>query len=497
MEPQARSYLLRLLQIGFQMIQKLRTFLLATALVLPAFASGVRAQTTSESDARVVAMEEMRKSAEITGWSITAIKDGDVAHQFTGGTRSSETNPPIDAESIFDAESLTKPVTAYIALKMAGEGKLDLDRPLSEYAPYPDASGDNRYLKITARMVLNHTGGFPNWRNGGDVLPILFEPGQIFSYSGEGYVFLQKTLEAITLKSLEELAKAHVFDPLGMTSSSLVWQKAFQSGIAVGHTDMGVALDKFTPTQPNGAYGMHTTASDYARFLLAAQQGEGLDSDIHKQMSTAAVDAGDGIYWGLGWGLQPTLNGMALWHWGDNPGYKSFAYITPDGSNGFVLLSNSANGMLALHQVFEHLVGGPQTAVKWLNYERFDDPTYVLGRRLHYAYLAGGMDRVRMTYLSSRDDLPEEAYDESTLNSLGYRFLRQGMLEPALALFQFNVELYPGSSNVHDSLGEGYFSLGRLEEALASYRTSLRLDPLNQNGTAMIEQIQAQIDAGN
>ena len=72
----------------------------------------------------------------------------------------------------------------------------------------------------------------------------------------------------------------------------------------------------------------------------------------------AQVDALDGIFWGLGWGLQPTINGSALWEWGDNAGYKSFAWLAPDASKGFVMLSNSANGMLVLHELFEAFVGG-------------------------------------------------------------------------------------------------------------------------------------------
>ncbi|HAY37444.1 MAG: serine hydrolase [Rhodothermales bacterium] len=471
------------------MIRRFKAYLFLWVLVGVVLTPSAGAQTSS--------LEDVRREAEITGWSIVAIENGEVSDSYSGGTRSSETNPPVTEATVFDAESLTKPITAYIALKLAGEGVLDLDKPLAEYAAYPDAASDSRYLKITARMVLNHTAGFPNWRNGAETLPVLFEPGQLFSYSGEGYVFLQHTLERITLKTLEDLGKIHVFEPFEMTSTSFVWQTAFQSKIAVGHTDMAIALDKFTSTEANGAFGIHTTASDYARFMLAVQRGEGLTPTVFKEMSIAQADAGDGVFWGLGWGLQPTLSGMALWHWGDNPGYKSFAYITPDASRGFVLFSNSANGMLALHEVFERLVGGPQTAVKWLNYERYDDPQYQLGRRMHYALLSAGMDRAREVYLSSRDDLPKEAYTEDALNSLGYRLMRQGIFESAVDVFAFNAELYPSSANVHDSFGEGLFNAGRLQEALGHYRTSMRLDPLNQNGTAMIELIESALAEQN
>jgi tetratricopeptide (TPR) repeat protein len=116
---------------------------------------------------------------------------------------------------------------------------------------------------------------------------------------------------------------------------------------------------------------------------------------------------------------------------------------------------------------------------------------------MHYALLSAGMDRAREVYLSSRDDLPKEAYTEDALNSLGYRLMRQGIFESAVDVFAFNAELYPSSANVHDSFGEGLFNAGRLQEALGHYRTSMRLDPLNQNGTAMIELIESALAEQN
>jgi CubicO group peptidase (beta-lactamase class C family) len=469
------------------MIRLLRPFLIAI-LVLAPFAP-------TSSVAQIVSFDALLAEAEIAGMAVVSVKDGAVSDVYYGGVRSTETNPPVTAATVFEAESLSKPVMAYIALKLVGEKVLDLDKPLSEYASYPDAADDTRYMKITARMVLTHTSGFPNWRTDRERVPVLYEPGTTFSYSGEGFVFLQRIIEHLTYQSLEALAQSYVFEPLGMTSSSFTWQSSFAQNIAVGHTDIGIALDKFTPQVGNAAYSLHTTAEDYARFMLAMARGEGLSKSLTRDLSTIQVDAGDGIFWGLGWGLQPSLDGASVWHWGDNPGYKSFAFLSPDAKNGFVLLSNSANGMLLLSHVFEALIGGPQTAVNWLNYERFDDPQYQLGKKMHYALLSGGMDEAKAVYEGLKDSLPAEAYEEPSLNSLGYRLLRQGMIDHAVSVLEFNAELFPRSANVHDSLGEAYYSAGRLEEALVQYRASLRIDPLNQSGSSMIRAIEAAISA--
>ena len=440
-------------------------------------------------------LELLIEQAEITGAALAVIEDGEVTRVDVAGVRSTETNPPITEDTVFEAESLSKPVVAWIALRLMEEGVLDLDQPLAELAAWPDARHDVRYERITARMVLSHTSGFPNFRAPGEALPILYEPGNFYTYSGEGFLFLQHVMEAVTFSTLEDLAREYVFEPFGMTSTSFIWQSDYGSRIAVGHTDMGVALDKFVPQTANAAISLHTTAGDYARFMIGVLESDELGRRLNRELSMAQVDALDGVFWGLGFGIQPTLDGSALWEWGDNAGYKTFAYIEPDASKGFVMLSNSANGMLILHEVFEEVVSGPQTAVRWLNYQQYDDPVYQLGRRLHYRLLSGGMDAVRADYEAATADFPESAFEEGTLNALGYRLLRQGMIEEALGIFRFNVELYPESGNPYDSLGEALIAAGDLERALENYETSVRLDPGNDNGVAMIAFLEAQIAA--
>ena len=467
------------------MIRNLRPFLIALIAVAAIGPGTVSAQVES--------FGSLLEEAEIAGMAVVTIKNGVPSDAHYGGVRSTETNPPVTAETVFEAESLSKPVAAYIALRLVGEKMLDLDKPLAEYASYPDAAFDSRYEAITARMVLTHTSGMVNWRSEPERVPMMYEPGLTFSYSGEAFVFLQRIMEHVTGQTFEALAQQYVFEPMGMTSSSFVWQSRFAPHVAVGHTDMGIALDKFTPQVANAAYSLQTTAADYAKFVLAAYKGEALSRSLKRDFTTIQVDAGDGIFWGLGWGLQPTLDGASSWHWGDNPGFKSFTYLSADGKTGFVMLSNSANGMLVLSHLFEAIVGGPQTAVRWLNYENYDDPQYLLGRQMHYALLSGGMEAAKVTYEEAKSTLPASAFDEYALNSLGYRLLRQGLVELAVPVFEYNAELYPNSANVHDSLGEGLYVAGKLKEALAHYRTSLRIDPLNQSGSARAKAIEAEI----
>ena len=198
------------------MISFLRIRLLSLLFLL-FLAGGVSAQSLD--------LDQLLTEAEITGMSIAVIEDGRISQLLNAGVRSSETQPPITDETVFEAESLSKSVVAWIALRLIDEGTLDLDQSLAQLSPWEDAAHDSRYEQITTRMVLSHTSGFPNFRVPGEPLPLLFDPGAFYTYSGEGFLFLQHVLEAITYSSLEDLAREYVFEPFGMTSSSFVWPK--------------------------------------------------------------------------------------------------------------------------------------------------------------------------------------------------------------------------------------------------------------------------------
>jgi CubicO group peptidase (beta-lactamase class C family) len=148
-------------------------------------------------------------------------------------------------------------------LKLVDQGKLGLDVPLTTYLLKPYIDGDERLNQITARIVLSHRTGFPNWRGSDGSLPINFNPGERFSYSGEGYIYLQHVVEQITGKPLNEYMTEAVFKPLGMTNSSYIWRPTFDSLTATGHDAQGNPDDLWRPKEAGAASSLNTTA----RFL--------------------------------------------------------------------------------------------------------------------------------------------------------------------------------------------------------------------------------------
>ncbi len=432
-------------------------------------------------------------SAEVPGLSLAFVYDGSVFAARGFGVRSRETGLPVHASTVFEAASLTKPVVAYAVLQLVDDGVLDLDVPLFEYLPYEDIAGDPRAKSITARIVLSHTSGFPNWRRG-QPLRIEFDPGERFQYSGEGFVYLARVIEHLTGETLQDVVQRLVFDPLGMTHSSLVWEKRFEDDYAVGHEEDGRTYAKQRPEKANAASSLHTTASDYALFVAAVINGEGLEKATWKEWLSPQVKVAEGVTWGLGWGLQSVEGRTSFWHWGHNDGYRAFVIAAADRRIALVLLANSDNGMSLVRPMLASAAGARQPALDWLNYESFNSPQRVVRRRLQAKLRDEGVQAMIAEYRQLKRHYPDEAFSEPLLNTLGYQLLRQERFDDAIEIFKLNVREYPDAFNPYDSLGEAYMRAGRVELAIESYARSVEINPDNNNGHEMLKRLREKLE---
>lgn len=265
--------------------------------------------------------------------------------------------PPVGPDSVFQAASLSKPVFAYAVLKLVQQGRLVLDAPVLQYLPqgyrhahdplHPEQAGrsdevtDPRLGQVTVRMLLQHTAGLPNWARG----PLRFEglPGERWSYSGEGYMLLQRAVEHVMQQALDEAMQALVFAPLGLDHSGYRWTPSLGEALLPGHRVDGVVRQQVRMNQPVAAYSLYTTAGDYARFVRAWLQDPALQALA--SASPVEVDARLRLAWGLGWGLETSDQGTGFWQWGSNPGYRAFVLALPAAGDGLVLLTNSDSGL--------------------------------------------------------------------------------------------------------------------------------------------------------
>jgi len=304
---------------------------------------------------------------KIPGLSLAIIENAEVVVHLELGLKNAQNKDPIVADTLFEAASLSKPVFAYGVLKLVESDKLNLDTPLSEYLVYQDIKDDKRLEYITARMVLAHSSGFPNWRPKTESLKIHFQPGERFSYSGEGFLYLQRVVEHLSGLSLEEYMVKNVFIPLGMNHSTYKWVNNNEK--ASGHDVDGHPIESRKEIPQNAAFTLHTTSLDYAKFVIACLKDVGLKPETFIEMlkPQIVVHEGNSISWGLGWGLQRTTLDTSFWHWGDNEGFKSFVVGSKSRKQAIILFTNSSNGLSLISEVVQEYLGIPQPAFKWLD----------------------------------------------------------------------------------------------------------------------------------
>lgn len=262
----------------------------------------------------------------------------------------------LGADSVFQAASLTKPVVAFATLQLSKGGQLDLNAPVSRYLPGGYAHRQNPFARsaaprfdhvppatlsrIPVACLLNHSSGLPNWTDG--PLSPAFEPGQRWGYSGEGYVLLQAVLSAVAGQSFDALMDSLVFGPLHMRDSRMRMTNDIRNRVVDGHSWLSGKV-RFDMLEANAAASLHTTAADYARLMAALVSDESLLS--LSLTNRVLVDAGLGLFWGSGWGIEQADGGPYLWQWGNNPGFRAFAMVSTTSGDGFVMLTNSEKGM--------------------------------------------------------------------------------------------------------------------------------------------------------
>jgi CubicO group peptidase (beta-lactamase class C family) len=307
------------------------------------------------------------KELKVPGAAISVISNCQVVWSKGFGVTDAARPADVDERTVFEACSMSKPVFAYLALELAEKGKLELDKPLGDYVAEPFVEEDDEARLMTARMMLAHTGGMPNWRKGGEErdgpLPVYFRPGTKFSYSGEGMYYLQRVVEHITREPLAALAEHELFDKLGLASTSFVWSERLDPQIATGHDAAGVALPRSRYTHANAAYTLYTTPADYARFIIRIMKANGggepsLSAEMTDEMLAhqARMDTREVIdrpgrslglcaYRGLGWAIDATTAGDIAYHSGSNQtGFTCYSQFNRREGSGIVIMTNGKNG---------------------------------------------------------------------------------------------------------------------------------------------------------
>ncbi|NQX97555.1 MAG: beta-lactamase family protein [Flavobacteriales bacterium] len=306
-------------------------------------------------------LQTQMDSLSIPGLSFAYLSDNKLVYSKNFGITNTETKKPVTDSTLFDAASISKTVFSFFTLQMVDKGLLNLETPLYKYLKNPDIAHDERYKKITARMALSHTTGFPNWRylgnNGYDPngkLRIEFEPGTQYQYSGEGFQYLAQVIAHILdtdLNGLQETIKRELFSPLGMTQNSFVWNEYLEKHRADGHIDgspnPGWSSSSKNPDF-NSAASLQTNAVTYGKFLSALMSEKLLSKNNYKEMlkvqsSRPATTNRPDVNYGLGIIVDSTTYGTNYAHSGDNGSATSQFLFNKEHKSGYVFFTNMEN----------------------------------------------------------------------------------------------------------------------------------------------------------
>ncbi len=420
---------------------------------------------------------DLMQRARIPGLQVALVRDGKVAWQKGFGVKNAVTLAPVTDETIFEAASLTKPFFAYAVMKMKDEGLIDLDKPLHSFFTREetekglghslDAEGFKRdwFEKVTSRHVLSHSGGFPHGERG-KVFPIFFEPGTKWKYSADGYELLQYAIEKLKGEKLDSIMQKYVLDPLGMEKSCMVWREAYEDTMANGHDAFSTRQDYRKRTEAHAAASLYTTAGEYARFICAVLNGEGLKQETWKEMLTSFIDVNEdkSLGWSLGFGLQHDSNGTAFWQWGDYGIFRDYIIAYPEHKIAVIYLTNSFNGLSICSDLVGRSVGGQALGNTHLNYRTYDSPFYTL----LWGVKDGGSEKARSLLPELRKKHPGELPWE-TVGWVASLFRDENMLSEAIAIYEFIFEENPTSSRGAYELARAYLLKGELKKAETHY----------------------------
>jgi len=323
--------------------------------------------TTVQIDAEIA---RLMKARQVPGLAVALIENGQPVFLKTYGVASVEKKQSLQSDTILYAASLTKLAFTYMVMQLVDEHLIDLDRPIAKYLPkplpeyekYADLASDERWRKLTPRILLDHTTGFPNFRflNRDGKLDFKFDPGTRYAYSGEGINLLQFVLETGIGLDVGQEMQRRIFDRFDMKRTSMTWREDFALNHADGYDEHGKSEPHDRRESVRAAGSMDTTIQDYANFLAGFLRGEGLSAKaraemLHPQIAirsahqfptletseNPAADARIGFSAGLGCVLFRGPFGPVFYKGGHNEWTDNIALGIPAKKRGLLLMSNS------------------------------------------------------------------------------------------------------------------------------------------------------------
>jgi CubicO group peptidase (beta-lactamase class C family) len=431
-------------------------------------------------------IEQRMQHYGVPGLAVAVIEDFEIAWIKGYGVIDAEKGDVVTEETMFQAASITKPVTAAVALKLTERGALDLDEDVNiELRSWKVPENEfTKEKKVTIRGILNHTAGttvhgfrgYAEYEQVPTIIQVLNGeapsnsdsirvdkvPGESYRYSGGGTTILQLLLEDVTGRPLHELADEFVLEPLGMERSSIEkpLPAELEAKTSKGHLRDGTVITgySFLPAG-SGCCGLWTTPADLSRFgieLSRAYRGES-NRILSQESASLMVSPSSAGNVGLGMFIEQREGEIYFQHGGGNVGFKCQLIMhREDGYGAAVMTNGDHGGNLCQEIIYSIAKEYGWAGLKPLRFESFDS----------------FIDHAR----NLREENPQHPeISEASVNRYGYWLLGEGQYDRAIAILALNVDFYPESANCYDSLAEAYLTKGDKERAIELYKKALEV----------------------
>lgn len=462
-------------------------------------------------------LDDLMHLYRVPGLSVAVVEENKIKWAKGFGFVAPRSSTPVTTETLFQAASISKPVTAVGGLWLVEHGKLDLDRDVNlELKSWKVP--DNQFTakeKVTLRRLMSHNAGmnvhgFVGYAKGTPIpttlqtldgiapannppIRVTVAPGTECIYSGGGVTLAGLLIKDASGQSFEEFIKQNVLLPAGMKSSTFEQSlpPALGERAATGTRADGSAVPGKWHIYPELAPdGLWTTPSDLARFgieLSLSREGKAnhiLSQAMTTQMLTPQChdvpgdQGGIGLGFGVGYGGHPGQ----YRHTGGNDGFESLLFMDADSGWGIALTGNSDS----FHYIYPHIV---ETIAKTKGWQ-YPAKKLSLSERLTLIAARLGVESALADYDRHRAADPSESKSSATLNSFGYQLLSRGQTGDATKVFKRNATLHASNANAYDSLAEAYMKAGRKKLAISNYEHSLKLNPQNENARTQLKKLQ-------
>jgi CubicO group peptidase (beta-lactamase class C family) len=333
----------------------------------------------------------------LPGLSLAVFDHGKIVKAQGYGVASRASGNPVTPETLFQAGSVSKPVSAVGILQRVEAGQLTLDTDINQYLKSWKLPSNalTKATNVTVRQLLSHSAGttvhgFAGYETGAplptvvDVLngagpannrPIVvdLEPGLLWRYSGGGYVVLLEAFVDVTGRPFPDYMTEHVLKPWGMTESTFEQPLPSdrRASAATGHDVTGRPVAGGSHVYPElTAAGLWTTPSDLARFALGLEAAYAGRSSVLSQATARAMLTVQIGQWGLGIALRGTGHTRKFWHNGRNDGFDTFLVGSVEMGQGAAIMINRNDNSPAMMHVLDAIAA----AYGWADFQAYRPP---------------------------------------------------------------------------------------------------------------------------